>query len=109
MVKWPEHIKPGTWSNEIMHHMDWMPTFLAAAGNENVKEYLKKGGVKAINREYKVHLDGYNFLPYLTGKTDEAPRNEVFYFSDDGDLTALRYKDWKMTFMEQEVEATFRA
>lgn len=109
MVKWPGHIKPGTWSNEIMHHMDWMPTFLAAAGNETVKEDLKKGSVKAINREYKVHLDGYNFLPYLIGKEDKTPRNEVFYFSDDGDLTALRYKDWKMTFMEQEVEATFRA
>lgn len=109
MVKWPGHIKPGSWSNEIMHHMDWMPTFLAAAGNENIKEELKKGAVKAINREYKVHLDGYDFLPYLTGKTDTGPRNEVFYFSDDGDLTALRYKDWKMTFMEQEVETTFRA
>lgn len=108
MVKWPGHIKPGTWSNNIMHHMDWLPTFLAAAGNDHIKEDLKKGGVKAINREYKVHLDGYNFLPYLTGKEKKSPRHEVFYFTDDGDLSALRYNDWKMIFMLQEVEGTFK-
>ena len=109
MVKWPGHIKAGTWSNEIMHHMDWMPTFLAAAGTDTIKERLKKGGVRSLGREYKVHLDGYNFLPYLTGKEDKGPRKEIFYFSDDGDLTALRYNDWKMIFMEQRVETTFEA
>jgi len=109
MVKWPGHIKAGVWSNEIMHHMDWLPTFLAAAGTDTIKERLKKGGVKAIGREYKVHLDGYNFLPYLTGKTDKGPRKEIFYFSDDGDLTALRYNDWKAVFMEQRVESTLEA
>jgi len=109
MVKWPGHIMPGGWSNEIMHHMDWMPTLLAAAGVPDIKEQLKKGGVKAINREYKVHLDGYNFLPHLTGKEAKGPRKEIFYFSDDGDLTALRYNDWKGIFMEQRVEATFEA
>jgi len=82
---------------------------LAAAGVPDIKGQLKKGGVKAINREYKVHLDGYNFLPYLTGKEKKAPRKELFYFSDDGDLTALRYNDWKMIFMEQRVETTFKA
>ncbi len=108
MVKWPGHIKPGTWSNEIMHHMDWMPTLLAAAGVPDIKEQLKKGGVKAINREYKVHLDGYNFLPYLTGKEDKGPRHEIFYFSDDGDLTAVRYDDWKLIFMEQRAKGTLK-
>jgi arylsulfatase len=108
MVKWPGHIKPGIWSNEIMHHMDWMPTLLAAAGMPDIKEKLKKGGVKAISREYKVHLDGYNFLPYLTGKEKKGPRKEIFYFSDDGDLTAIRYKDWKIIFMEQRAEGTLK-
>ena len=107
MVKWPGHIKAGTWSNEIIHHLDWLPTLLAIAGNTTVKEDLLKGGVKAINREYKVHLDGYNFLPYLTDKVEKGPRHEVFYFSDDGDLTALRLNDWKMTFMEQRSAGTF--
>ncbi|MCK5914944.1 MAG: sulfatase-like hydrolase/transferase, partial [Deltaproteobacteria bacterium] len=106
MVRWPGHIKAGSWSNAIMHHMDWLPTFLAIAGEPEIKEKLKKGGVSAINRSYKVHLDGYNFLPYLTGKEKDGPRNEVFYFSDDGDLTALRYDDWKLIFMEQRVEGT---
>jgi len=109
MVRWPGKIKPGTWSNEIMHHMDWLPTFLAAAGNPDIKEQLKAGGVEAIGRTYKNHLDGYNFLPYLTGQEEHGPREEVFYFSDDGDLTALRYKDWKVIFMEQRAEATFQA
>jgi len=107
-VRWPGHIKAGVWSNEIMHHMDWLPTFLAIAGEPNVKEKLLTG-YSAIGRDYKVHLDGYNFLPYLTGKEDKGPRDEIFYFSDDGDLTALRYKDWKAIFMEQRAEATFQA
>jgi arylsulfatase len=109
MVRWPGNIEAGAVSNEIMHHMDWLPTFLAAAGTDDIKERLKKGGVRAIDRRYKVHLDGYNFLPYLTGETDEGPRDEIFYFSDDGDLTALRYNDWKMIFMEQRAEATLQA
>ena len=108
MVRWPGHIKAGVWSTEIMHHMDWLPTILAAAGDADIKDELLKGH-KAMGRDYKVHLDGYNFLPYLTGKIDKAPRKEIFYFSDDGDLTALRYKDWKLIFMEQRVEATFQA
>ena len=108
MVRWPGHIKAGTWSTEIMHHMDWLPTFMAAAGDADIKKKLLKGH-KAIGRKYKVHLDGYNFLPYLTGKEDKGPRKEIFYFSDDGDLTALRYQDWKLIFMEQRVEATLKA
>jgi arylsulfatase len=88
--------------------MDWLPTFLAVAGEADVKEKLLNGH-RAIGRKYKVHLDGYNFLPFLTGEANEAPRKEIFYFSDDGDLTALRYNDWKLIFMEQKTEAGFRA
>jgi arylsulfatase len=109
MARWPGKIEAGTVSNEIMHHMDWFPTLLAASGKPEIKEELKKGGVSAIGRSYRVHLDGYNFLPYLTAQEKKGPRKEVFYFSDDGDLTALRYNDWKLIFMEQRVEATLQA
>ncbi|NVK42352.1 MAG: arylsulfatase [Oceanospirillaceae bacterium] len=109
MVRWPGVVKPGSVSNEIMHHMDWLPTYLAAAGRDNIKEELMKGGVEAIGREYKVHLDGYNFLPYFKGEQEHGPRKEIFYFSDDGDLMSLRYDDWKLTFLEQKAWATFRA
>ena len=108
MVRWPGRIKAGSVSNEIMHHMDWLPTFLAIAGEPDIKEKLLKGH-RADDKRFKVHLDGYNFLPHLIGKADQGPRDEIFYFSDDGDLTALRYKDWKLIFLEQRVEATFQA
>lgn len=107
MVRWPGNIEAGSVSNEIMHHMDWFPTFVAAAGNDNIKEDLKSG-FTSIGRTYKVHLDGYNTLPLLTGEAQQGPRKEIFYFSDDGDLTALRYEDWKLIFMEQKAEGTFR-
>jgi arylsulfatase len=108
MVRWPGRIEPGAWNNEIVHHMDWLPTFLAAAGEPDIKDKLMKGGVESIGRSYKVHLDGYNILPMLTGEAEESPRKEIFYFSDDGDLTALRYADWKMIFMEQKTQGTLR-
>lgn len=108
-VRWPGKIEADSVSNDIMHHMDWLPTLLAAAGADNIKGQLMEGGVEAIGRNYKVHLDGYNFLPYLTGEVDESPRKEIFYFSDDGDLTALRYEDWKIIFLEQRVEETLQA
>jgi arylsulfatase A-like enzyme len=107
MVRWPGKIKEDSWSNEIMHHMDWLPTFLAIAGEDDVKQKLLTKH-SAIGRDYKVHLDGYNFLPYLTGEVEEGPRDEIFYFSDDGDLTAIRHQDWKAIFMEQRVEGTFQ-
>jgi arylsulfatase len=107
MVRWPGKIKAGSISNEIMHHMDWFPTLLAAAGENDIKEKLKSG-YSSIGRSYKVHLDGYNFMPFLTGESKKAPRKEIFYFSDDGDLTALRYEDWKLIFMEQKATGTFR-
>jgi arylsulfatase len=108
MVRWPGKIVAGSVTNEIVHHMDWLPTLLAAAGEPEIKEKLKAGGVNAIGRTYKVHLDGYNILPLLTGQAEKSPRHEIFYFSDDGDLTALRYDDWKLIFMEQKAEGTFR-
>ncbi|MFT4961232.1 MAG: arylsulfatase A-like enzyme, partial [Paracoccaceae bacterium] len=109
MVRWPGKIEAGSVSNEIMHHMDWLPTFLAIAGEPQIKEKLIEGGVQAIGREYNVHLDGYNSLPFLLGETAESPRHEVFYFSDDGDLTALRYDDWKVVFLEHRFPQTLRA
>ncbi len=105
MVRWPGKIKQGSWNNEIVHHMDWLPTLAAIGGDADVKEQLKKG-TKLGPRKYKVHLDGYNILPMLTGETDESPRSEIFYFTDDGDLSALRYDDWKLVFMEQRQEGT---
>ena len=107
MVRWPGKIKPGSVSNEIMHHMDWLPTFAAAAGDTEIKQKLLKGHT-ANNKKFKVHLDGYNFLPHLTGKEAKGRRKEVFYFSDDGDLTALRYNDWKLIFMEQRAKGTLK-
>lgn len=107
-VRWPGKIEPGTVTNGIAHHMDWLPTFLAAAGEPDIKEKLLKGDVESLGRTYKVHLDGYNMLPMLTGESDVSPRKEIFYFSDDGDMTALRYEDWKMIFMEQKSPGTFR-
>ncbi len=105
MVRWPGKIAPGSVSNEIISHMDWMPTFLAAAGDPDVKENLKKGA-KVGKKKFKVHLDGYNFLPYLTGEVEESPRVGFFYFSDDGDLTALRYDNWKVVFAQQRAPGT---
>ncbi len=110
MVRWPGQIQPGSVSNEIVHHMDWLPTFLAAAGNETVKEDLLEGvSSDTMGRDYRVHLDGYNILPLLKGEVEESPRDEIFYFTDDGDLAALRYANWKITFLEQKAWATFRA
>ena len=105
LVRWPGHIKAGSISNEVMSTLDWFPTLVAAAGVPDVKEKLLKG-YESNGKQFKVHLDGYNFLPYLTGKEDKGPRREIFYFSDDGDLTALRYDDWKLVFMVQKVEGT---
>jgi len=96
----PAKIKPGQISNEIISHIDWMPTLLAAAGNPDVKDDLLKG--RRVNgRNVKVHLDGYNFLPNFLGEEEAGPRKEFFYFTDDGSLSALRYNDWKVLFTEQ--------
>ena len=105
MVRWPGHIKPGQVSNEIVSHLDWLPTLLAMAGDPDVKDKLLKG-YQVGKKTFKVHLDGYNQLSYLTGQTDHSARKEFFYFSDDGDLVALRYDNWKAVFAQQRAEGT---
>ena len=101
MVRWPGKIKAGSISNEIIAMMDWMPTLVAAAGDPDIKEKLLTGHT-AGGKSFKVHLDGYNFLPYMTGQASKGPRDEFFYFTDDGSLSALRYRDWKTMFSIQE-------
>jgi arylsulfatase A-like enzyme len=110
-VRWPGVVKPGSVSNGIVHHMDWLPTFVAAAGKKDIKKDLLEGYTSpALGRKYKIHLDGYDITEHLKDpKNTPSPRKEIFYFSDDGDLTALRYIDWKLIFMEQRVEATLQA
>ena len=100
-MRWPGVIEPGTISNEIAAHEDMLPTLLAAAGEPEIKENLLKGNVRALGRKYKVHLDGYNLLPLLKGDVDKSPRQDFLYWTDDGDIAALRYNDWKLVFMEQ--------
>ncbi len=100
MARWPGHIKPGSISNQVMSHLDWVPTLMAAVGQPQLKQSLK-AGTSIGGKQFKVHLDGYNFLPYLQGETAQAPRREFFYFSDDGVLTATRVGDWKLVFAEQ--------
>ena len=105
-VRWPGKINAGTISNEIMSNLDWMPTLLAAAGEPDIKERLLKG-YDAAGKTFNVHLDGYNFLPYLTGKQEKGPRVEFFYFSDDGNMLGLRYDNWKIAFEIQDSPGTF--
>ena len=99
-VRWPGKFEAGKTLNGIVTHQEWLPTLLAAAGVPDVKEKLLKGHT-ANGKEFKVHIDGYNILPYLTGETDESPRNFFFYANDDGQVTAIRINDWKIVFMEQ--------
>jgi len=107
MVRWPGKIKPGTVSNQLVGHHDWLPTILAMAGDNEVTEKLLKGH-KVGDMTYKVHLDGFNLVPYLTGQVEKSPRESFLYCNDDQQLTALRYDNWKMVFMEQRVQGTLR-
>ncbi len=107
LVRWPGKIKAGTVSNEIIAHQDWLPTLLAAAGDPGISEKLLHG-YQAEDKQFKVHIDGYNFLPYLTGQEEKGPRPGFIYFSDDGDLVALRYDNWKIVFAEQRVQGTIQ-
>ncbi len=100
LIKWPGVIKPGTVMNDVFSHEDMLPTILAAVGEPDIKEKLLTG-YEAIGRNYKVHLDGYNLLPYFKGEVEEGPRKEFFYWTDGGELANLRYGRWKMVFMEQ--------
>jgi arylsulfatase len=107
LIRWPGKIPAGVASNEIVQHHDWLPTFLAAASEADIIEKLK-GGHTIGDMTYKVHIDGYNLLPYLTGETDKSPRQGLVYFSDDGDVLALRFDNWKVVFMEQRVQGTLQ-
>jgi arylsulfatase len=105
LVRWPGKIKPETVSNQIVSHLDWLPTILAMAGDTDVTEKLLKG-YKIEDMTYKVHLDGYNLVPYLTGQGEKCPREWFLYCNDDQQLTCLRYDNWKLVFMEQRTPGT---
>jgi arylsulfatase A-like enzyme len=107
VVRWPGKIKPGTVSNEIVAHHDWLPTFLAMAGDPEVTDKLLKGYTIG-DMTYKVHLDGHNLLPYLTGEAQKSPRVSFIYCNDDQQVVALRYDNWKIVFAEQREPGTMR-
>jgi arylsulfatase A-like enzyme len=107
MIRWPGKIPAGLVSNEIIHHHDWLPTFLAAAGQPDIIEKLKAGH-SIGDMTYKVHIDGFNLLPYLTGEVDRSPRQGFIYFSDDGDVLGVRFDNWKVVFMEQRLQGTMQ-
>ncbi|MDM9621065.1 arylsulfatase [Rhizobium sp. S96] len=108
MVRWPGHIKPGQVSNQMFSGLDWFPTLLAAAGDPDVKNRLLDGWKpEGSATTFKDHLDGYNQLDYLTGKSDKSARTEFHYFDDDGDLVATRFDDWKVVFKEQPAPGGF--
>jgi len=99
VARWPGVIMPGTVINDIFSHQDWLPTFLAAVGEPDIKEKLLKGH-KADGKTFKVHLDGYDQLPLLKGEGPGA-RKEIHYITDDGDYSAVRYEKWKIQFTQQ--------
>jgi arylsulfatase A-like enzyme len=107
MVRWPGTIPGGQVLNGIVSHNDWFVTLLAAAGDPDIKEELREGH-ELNGTTYKVHLDGNDQLDYLTGVVDESPRQHFFYVSDDGDLTAMRYDNWKVVFLEQRATGTLQ-
>jgi arylsulfatase len=107
MIRWPGKIKPGTVSNEIVSHLDWLPSFLAMAGENEIKSKLMKG-YQANGRDYKVHLDGFNLVPYLTGQKEKGPRESFLYCNDDQQITGLRFDNWKIVFLEQRVQGTLQ-
>ncbi|NLV53983.1 MAG: arylsulfatase [Acidimicrobiales bacterium] len=107
VVRWPGRIAAGTVLNGLVSHNDWFVTFLSAAGAPDIAERLRAGADLA-GSTYRVHLDGHDQLPYLTGEADESPRRHFFYVSDDGDLTAIRYDNWKIVFLEQRATGTLQ-
>ena len=107
MIRWPGKIKAGTVSNDIIQHHDWLPTLLAAAGDPDVMRQAEEG-LQIGDVEYKVHIDGFNLLPYLMGEVEHSPRRGFFYFSDDGDLVAMRFENWKVVFLEQRCQGTLQ-
>ena len=107
VVRWPGKIKPGQVSNEMVAHLDWLPTLLAMAGDSEVTDKLLKG-YKVGDMTYKIHPDGYNLVPYLTGQAAKSPRESFLYVNDDQQLTGLRYDNWKFVFLEQRAQGTLR-
>jgi len=107
LVRWPGKVEAGSVANGIVQHHDWLPTFLAMAGDPDIVEKAKKG-ITACGKHYKNHIDGFNLLPYLTGEVKESPRNFFFYFSDDGDVLGIRFDNWKIVFMEQRLRGTMQ-
>jgi len=103
MIRWPGVIKPGTVSNDIFSHQDMLPTLVAAAGEPDIAAKLKQG-YTAGKKTFNVYIDGFNLLPYWKGEVKENPRPGFLYWSDDGDLMALRYGNWKVHFAEQRAE-----
>jgi arylsulfatase A-like enzyme len=101
MIRWPGVIKPNSVYNEMFAHEDFLPTFAAAGGDLDVVARCMKG-CRSGNKSFKVHLDGYNLLPFFKGEVKESPRKEFLYWSDDGDLMAIRVNNWKIAFKEQE-------
>ena len=108
-IRWPGVIEPGTKYNDIFSHEDMMPTLLAAAGVPDIKEKLLLG-YEANGKNFKVHLDGYNLLPFFKGEVNESPRHEIFYFDQGGHLNAVRYNNWKLhfTYMEGAINEAYR-
>jgi hypothetical protein len=106
-MRWPGHIPAGVVVNDIGSHLDMLPTLLAVAGEPDINEKLLHGH-EAGRHTYKVHLDGYNLVPFLTVEGERSPRQGFFYFSDDGDLVALRFDNWKAVFMEQRATGTMQ-
>ncbi|WP_312162659.1 arylsulfatase [Phenylobacterium sp.] len=107
LIRWPSRIEAGSVANGIVQHHDWLPTFLEMAGAPDVVDKLKTG-YEAAGRTYKNHIDGVSLLGYITGKETKSPRNFFFYFSDDGDVLAMRFDNWKIVFMEQRCAGTMQ-
>ena len=107
MVRWPGVVKPGSVTNEIMSHNDWLPTFCAIAGEPEIVSKLKKG-YTAGGKTYKVHMDGYDQTAFLRGESPKSARNKFLYADDDGHLVALRVEQWKAVFLEQRAPGTLQ-
>ncbi len=106
-IRWPGRVQPGTVFNGIVSGLDWFPTLVAAAGDPGIKDKLLKG-YQTGGKTYKVHLDGYDQISYLTGKEPNSARKEFVYFNDDAELVGLRYENWKIVFEEQRAPGTMR-
>jgi arylsulfatase A-like enzyme len=101
LIRWPGTIQPGTIYNDFVASYDLLPTFVAAGGNPDIVAQCLKG-FKIGDKTFKVHLDGYNLIPFFKGGAKQSPRQEFLYWNDDGELVAVRVRDWKSVFKEQD-------